>query len=564
MKHSNTGFVCVVVSLILVATVGGSIASCGAVPTASPPGTAAAPTSTPTPIPEPSPVATVDPRLTTLYIGGDMEPNEFDPHVTVSSVTLYTIHPNMYESLLHYRPDGTLEPMLAESWEVSDDGLVYRFKLREDVRFSDGTPFNAEAVRAAFDRFFTLGIGFVSMFDMIDEVQVVDDYTVELRLKYPYAPLVAMLGASQSALFVSPTAVEQNEQGGDLAQGWMLDHTAGTGPFMLESWERQVGYQLVRNPYYREPPAPNDIQVVVYQLVREPATLRQLIEHGDIDIAQEILPSLLEPLRAADGVDVAVEDTISGGFGQSIVLNMTKEPFSDANFRRALAYAIDYDRLVEVWEGIAGPAEGPFPPSFSPWFSAEDVVQYHQDLDKATDYLREAGYDVPIDPPLKIEVIWQGGFTPQRDMCTLIKEDFAKIGIELEVVEAELPVWREAVWNKDFDLAFSQQVIRFPDPDSQVSMVLHSNQIRYKGWNFGYSNPRVDELIDLARQESDPEIRRGYYNEIQRLATDEVGQLWLVNKRHAFACRSNVTGIVWNSFYGQAFDANAIRKTEGS
>jgi peptide/nickel transport system substrate-binding protein len=546
--------------LVVVLTLGGSgsLVACG--PTPTPVATTVVSSPVATTVAEPSPTPTVDPGLTTLYMGGSLEPNEFDPAVSVSTVSGVRFYPSIYETLIRYAPDGSLQPMLAESWEVSEDGLVYRFNLRQDVKFSDGTPFNAEAVKKSFDRFFALGIGFVSMFEMIDEVQVIDDYTVDIRIDYPYAPMLSVLAAWQAGLFVSPTAVEQHETDGDYAQGWMFDHTAGTGPFMLESWEPEVRVVMVRNPYYRDPPAPDDIQRVIYQIVREPATLRELLENGDLDLGEEIAPDLVEPLREAPGVEVAVEPTQGEPYAQTVIFNLTREPFNDVNFRRAVAYAIDYDPVVAVWAGIAVKAQGPFPSTFAPWFSEEDVVSYEQNLDKAADMLREAGYSVPIDPPLKVELIWQGGWNQQRDMGTLIKEDLSKLGIEVEVIETELPVWRELVWNKDYDMAFFQNALRFADPDSIMYMTFHSAEIRYKGWNPGYSNPRVDELIENGRKETDQQARVEIYNELQHIVTDEVALLFLINKQHAYAYRSNLSGIVWNPFYGAHFDPSQMKK----
>ncbi len=558
MKHPRSRVWIMLLGLVLALGASGSIVSCGATPTPAATPVITSPSATTVPGPSPSP--TVDPLLTTLYMGGGLEPNEFDPAVSVSTVSGVRFYPSIYETLVQYAPDGSLEPMLAESWEISEDGLVYRFALRHDVKFSDGTQFNADAVKKSFDRFFTLGIGFVSMFEMVDEVQVVDDYTVSIRLKYPYSPMLSVLAAWQAGLFVSPTAVEQHEKDGDYAVGWLYDHTAGTGPFMLETWEPEVRVVLVSNPYYRDPPAADDIQRVIYQIVREPATLRELLENGDLDLVEEIAPDLVEPLRNEEGIEVAVEPTLGEPYAQTIIMNLAREPFNDVNFRRAIAYAIDYDALVGVWAGIAVQAQGPLPSAFEPWFSAEDVVVYHQDLDKAADLLRMAGYSVPIDPPLKYELPWQAGWSQQRDMGTLIKEDLSKLGIELDVVETELPIWRELVWNKEYDMAFYQSALRYADPDSWFMMTVDSKEIRYKGWNPGYQNAHVDELIELAQQETDQEKRQEYYNELQHIVTDDVAILFLVNKEHAYAYRSNLTGIVWNPYYGSHFNPSQMRK----
>lgn len=559
MKREKSGVAGVLLALGVVVALTGLIVSCRAAPAPSPVPTTASPAvPAATPTSEPTPSPTIDPRLTTLYIASPFEANTFDPQVNVALTTGRELCPTIYETLVWYEPDGTLGPMLAEGWEIMEDGLLYRFKLREDVLFSDGTPFNAEAVKAAFDRFFALGKGTLNLYTSVDEVLVVDDYTVDIRLKEPFAPFLAVLAGWQGSIFVSPTAVEEHEKEGDLAEEWLYDHTAGTGPFMLESWEEGARVELVRNPYYREPWAPDDIQRQVFLIVREAATTRLLLEGGDVDIADELAPALLEPLRQAEGVELRLGMSLS--YVGSVWWNMTKEPFNDVNFRRAISYALDYDALVQLYEGIAVQAHGPLHPGVAPWFSPESI-QYHQDLDKAADLLGQAGYSVPIDPPLKLVFNWQSGFSVQRDVATLMHEDLSTLGIELEIMETELPVWREKIWSKEFDMLFARGGLAYGDPDAYFARYLHSGEIRHGGFNPGYSNPRVDEVIDLARKEVDQEQRRQYYNELQRIVTDEAAFLWLVTRQNPYAYGTNITGIEWNTYYGNHWNGAEIKKT---
>ena len=161
----------------------------------------------------------------------------------------------MYESLLQYAPDGTLKPMLADSWTINADAKTYRFKLHPGVKFSDGAPFNADAVKASLDRLNKINKGAIALFAPIASIQPVDDLTVDIVLKQPYAPILAILAGWQGAIFVSPKAVKDNDQGGDLGQKYLQDHTAGTGPFMLESWKPNDRIVFVRNPNFREPVA---------------------------------------------------------------------------------------------------------------------------------------------------------------------------------------------------------------------------------------------------------------------------------------------------------------------
>lgn len=503
----------------------------------------------------------VDPRQTTLTVAFGQEPASFDPHVNTAAHSSYRYYPNVYETLLEIAPDGSFVPALAESWTISDDGKTYTFALRNDVKFSDGTQFNAESVRAGLDRLRSLNKGSVGLFSPIESVSVVDEFTVDMVLTQEYAPILAILAAWQGAIFgVSPTAVEENDAGGDLAEAWLRDHTAGTGPFMLESWTPDDRIVLVRNPHYREAVAPDAIQRIVYLNVPEPGTRRQMIAAGDVDLVEEVAPSLIDPLRQADRVEVNIDVTHGTGFGFEMMFNLQKEPFNDVHFRRAVAYAINYERLITLFEGTGVQMQGPFPETFTPWFSAEHAVRYSQDLDRAREELREAGYSAPIDPPVQVRVNYQAAVTLQRDMLTLIAEDLAQIGIELEIIATEQPVWREEIWSHTFEMVFLIQPLRYPDPDSFFSLQVVSTEYRHGGFNPGILSDEIDDLIFRGRATTDLAERQDIYNELQRIVTEDALLLFLVTKRHAWAHRDNVTGIEWNPHYGTYFWVHEIKK----
>src|SRR5258708_31309493 len=147
-------------------------------------------------------------------------------------------------------------------------------------------------------------------------------------------------------------------------------------------------------------------------------------------------------------------------------LNATRRPFDDQNFRRGVAYSIDYSRLVSVYQGIAVQSPGLFAKTLTPWYSQKGSLQFQPDPAKASAEFAKSGLKVPFEPRLKYTVLWQAGQTAQRDMATLIKEDLAKIGIDLDIQSAELPQWRDAIWKNSFQLAFIGLGPRFPDPDS--------------------------------------------------------------------------------------------------
>src|SRR3972149_1069695 len=139
----------------------------------------------------------------TLIIAVVGEPNTLDPAVSTSEISAYRYYPSIYESLIEYAPDGRLKPMLAEKWEVLDGGLKYRFHLVNNAKFSDGTAFDAEAVKFAFERFFSIGKGFVAGFEPIKSVEPVDRFTVDFVLKRPYPPFLGIMASWYGGIFVS-------------------------------------------------------------------------------------------------------------------------------------------------------------------------------------------------------------------------------------------------------------------------------------------------------------------------------------------------------------------------
>lgn len=507
----------------------------------------------------PTAAASIDPRQTILTMAATFEVQTFDPSVNVAAVSGYRFYPNIYESLIQYAIDGSLEPMLAESWTVSPDGLTYRFKLRPGVKFSDGAPFNAEAVKYGFDRLRTIKKGAVALYEPIGEIKPIDDLTVDLILKRPYAPILQILAAWQGALFVSPAAAKANEVNGDQGQAWFRDHTAGTGPFMLETWEPNTRIVAVRNPHFREPVPADAIQRVVLQLVLEPATSRQLVAGGQIDIVEEIPPSLLDPLRGTNGVTVRTDQRT--GDSVAITFNNARDPFKDPNFRRGVAYAIDYGRLVQIYQGIAVQSKGLLAETFAPWFSAQDSKVFKQDMSAAAAEFAKSGYSLPLNPRQKFTLLFQGGQTTQRDMGVLIQEDLAKIGIDLEVVSTDLPVWREAIWKNNFDMAFIGLGPRFPDPDALASLVLASSQFKDRGFNPGIVNAQIDDLVARGLTATTIDGRVKIYAEMQKIVTEQAYFLWLIEKKHAWVHGNNLSGIVWNPNYGPFFRWDQIRKT---
>lgn len=492
----------------------------------------------------------------TLIIGAVDEPQTFDPHVNVTQIGGQRLFPNIYESLVQYDESGHIVPMLATEWTVSDDGLTYTFQLRDDVKFSDGTPFDAESVAFAFQRLREIGQGPVNVFAEVDQVKAAGPQEVVFTLTNPFAPFLSALASWQGALYMSPTYVNENA-GDDLGQEFMRTHTAGTGPYMLETWEPESQIVLVRNPYYWGTYADGGIERVVFRTIREPATGVQLLRGGAIDILERLSTDFAPSLQGNDEVVVQTRVSLGGSYGLHVHFNSMREPFVDPNVRRALSYAIDYGRIVEQVFGEYGKqAVGALPDEFVPWFNPE-AGQYEYDPDRARQLLAEAGLE---GQTFDVTLGWQAGNSSQRDIGQIIQENLADVGFNVQLSEMPLPVWREQIWTNSFDLIFVQFSLAYADPDARLWRAYHSSEFRQNGFNPGWLNDRYDELLEKARVSNDPNERKGLYDEAQALLVEEAPTLFLVNTLYTFAHRAALDGVTWIPAYGPFFAAASITK----
>jgi peptide/nickel transport system substrate-binding protein len=267
----------------------------------------------------------------------------------------YEVEGNMvmlsaYEGLVRYEPDSVeIEPALASSYTVSDDGLVYTFELREGVTFHDGTQMDAEAWVASFERRLAVdGAPAYMVFD-IAEVNALDPLTLEVKLAQPVSPFLDYLAAPYGPKAVSPTALAEHD-GGDLAQTWLATNSAGTGPYQISSWQPGQGYELtVHESYWGEAPYFERVEI---DIIPETATQRLKLESGELDIITHGLPVAdVESLRANPEFQVLQFPLVQ----KTVLSSNTNRPlFGDLSVRQALRSAFDRAAIVEeVYAGQA-------------------------------------------------------------------------------------------------------------------------------------------------------------------------------------------------------------------
>ncbi|MCB1497892.1 MAG: ABC transporter substrate-binding protein [Bauldia sp.] len=473
-----------------------------------------------------------------LIVGQIAEPKSLDPSVD-TAVNDFRILMNLYDGLVRYK-DGTLEPepALAESWDISDDGLTYTFHLRQGVTFHDGTPFNAEAVKFTFDRMLddkhpfhdTGPFPLAFFFSAIDSTNVIDDSTVEFKLKEPYAPFLSNL-AYPAGLIVSPTAVK--EHGADFGR-----NPSGTGPFKFENWDSNTSVVITRNEDYWDGAPP--LEAVVYRPITDANTRVAEMLSGGIDLMVEVPPDNLQQFR--DNADYQVYEQ-AGPHLWFLILNAKEGPFADKKVRQAVNYAIDKKTLVEnVLQGTAEVAAGPTPPAFA-WAYNEALEPYPYDPEKAKALLKEAGAE---GAELTFYVTEGGsGMLDPVAMGTAIQADLAKVGLKVKIETYE---WNTFLGEVNPGLEGKADMAEMAwmtnDPDTLPFLALRTDAFPDKGgFNSGYySNPKVDELLEKARTSTDQAERAKLYKEMQTIVREDAPWAFIANWKQNAVSTAAVEG----------------------
>ncbi|RED45817.1 ABC transporter substrate-binding protein [Aestuariispira insulae] len=473
-----------------------------------------------------------------LIVGQIAEPKSLDPHA-VTAVNDFRILMNVYDGLVRYK-DGTLqvEPALAESWTISEDGKTYTFKLRDGVKFHDGSALTAEAVKFNFDRMLdenhpyheTGPFPLSFFFSTIENVTAKDALTVEFQLSAPYAPFLSNL-AYPTGLIVSPEMVKQH--GKDFGR-----NPSGTGAFKFAEWESNAKVVVVRNDDYWDG-APK-LEAVVYRPITDANTRVAEMLSGGIDMMVEVPPDNVATF--ADDATFLMHEQ-AGPHVWFLILNAKEGPLADKRVRQAVNYAIDKTALVNnVLQGTAEVAAGPTPPAFS-WAYNDSLQPYPYDPEKAKSLIKEAGHD---GAELTFYVTEGGsGMLDPIPMGAAIQADLAKVGLNVKIETYE---WNTFLGKVNPGLEGKADMAEMAwmtnDPDTLPYLALRTDAWPDKGgFNSGYySNPKVDELLEAARSSTDQAERAKLYKQMQEIVREDAPWAFIANWKQNAATSSRVEG----------------------
>jgi peptide/nickel transport system substrate-binding protein len=473
-----------------------------------------------------------------LVVGQIAEPQSLDPHA-VTATNDFRILVNMYDGLVRFA-DGTLqvEPALAESWEISEDGLTYTFSLRSGVTFHDGAPFDAEAVKFNFERmldeehpFHNTGpFPLAFFFSAIETVEAVDETTVRITLNEPFAPFLSNL-AYPTGLMVSPAAVEQH--GADFGR-----NPSGTGAYRFAEWQSNQRVVITRNEdYWDGAPAP---EAVVFRPIVDANTRVAEMLSGGLDIMVEVPPDAIAQFRDAPDFEVYEQ---AGPHVWFLILNMREGPFADQRIRQAANYAVNKESLVtDVLQGTAEVSAGPIPPAFG-WAYNEEVEPYPYDPDRARELLEEAGYD---GEEITFYVTEGGsGMLDPVAMGTAIQADLAAVGMNVSIETYEWNTFLNEV-NPGLEgkADMAQMAWMTNDPDTLPFLTLRTEAFPENGgFNSGYySNEEVDAILSQARVSVETEERAALYQQVQEMVHEDAPWLFVANWVQGAVTTANVEG----------------------
>ena len=460
-----------------------------------------------------------------LVVGQIAEPKSLDPHA-VTAVNDFRILMNVYDGLVRYK-DGTLEtePALAKSWAISDDGKTYSFKLRDGIKFHDGSPLTADAVKFNFDRMLddkhpyhdTGPFPLSFFFSAVDSVTAKDKLTVEFKLKDPYAPFLSNL-AYPTGLIVSPEAVKK--YGKDFGR-----HPSGTGAYRFAEWESNSKVVVTRNEDYWDG-APS-LEAAIFRPITDANTRVAEMLSGGIDMMVEVPPDNVATFQSDAAFTVHEQ---AGPHVWFLILNAKEGPFSDKRVRQAINYAIDKKALVEnVLQGTAAIAAGPTPPAFS-WAYNDSLQPYPYDPDKARKLIKESGQD---GAELTFYVTEGGsGMLDPVPMGAAIQADLAKVGLKVKIETYE---WNTFLGKVNPGLEGKADMAEMAwmtnDPDTLPYLALRTGAWPDKGgFNSGYySNKMVDELLEKARASTDQAERAKLYKQMQEIVQDDAPWAFIAN-----------------------------------
>ncbi|WP_344772751.1 ABC transporter substrate-binding protein [Gryllotalpicola kribbensis] len=436
------------------------------------------------------------------------------------------VQEQIMETLFTVTDDGQdVKPWLATGYKISDDGLTYTINLRKGVKFSNGDPMTAKDVKFSIDADTATGNdgwGYINA--AIDTVSVVDDSTVQIKLKYKWAPFLADL-----ALF-SNAVVPANYGGKTKAEFYQAP--VGTGPFKWGSWKKGQSLKLVKNTNYWQKGKPY-LDSVTWNVVADSNTRKLQLQGGQIDIDDTPDWSSFQSLKTASGVKAV---TFNSTYEEYLAFNQKHAPFNDVHIRRAIAYAIDRKAIVKsVLFGNGTVANSLLSPG-TPYYDKNATAPSY-DLAEAKKELAQSSKPDGFTTSILIA----SGNADQQSIAQILQQELAKIGITLKIQTLDPTANKQARNAGNFDMTLSAWTMDIPDPDEWTSFAVDPDGGSNSAFT-GYNNPAVVRLNKKAQQTTDSDERQKLYSQLQDQTGQDAFLAYLYYSPYVYATSDKVSG----------------------
>lgn len=457
-----------------------------------------------------------------------LEPSSLDPTSAPAASIGEVVHYNVFEGLVKIEESGATTPLLASSWRIEPDGTTYRFALRKSVRFHDGAPFDAAAVRFSFERAMAPGSANKSkksLFDNIASIETPDPHTVVLRLRHADANTLFRLGEGPAVVLHPATA------------GQAATAPVGTGPYRFGGRKPGHGISLLKFDGYRNA---REVQIreVLFRFINQPEAQAEAMQAREVDVFFNIATLAVAHFQADSAYQVLIG--ASSGKGM-LALNHRRKPLDDVRVRRAIAHAMDRERFIqEVLDGRGKAIGSHFSPTDAGYVHLAGLYPY--DPERALALMREAGVPLPLKLTLTLPP------TPYaRAGAPLLVTELARIGIEVAVQEADWAQWMAGPFSGNFDLTLINHVEPldyqiYADPD----------------YYFGYDSPEFRDLVERHAASGNARERQLLFAQIQRKLANDAVNAWIFAPQISTVARKGLKGL-WMNFPIFVHDLAALR-----
>ena len=453
-------------------------------------------------------------RKDSIVLGMTLEPPGLDPTAgaasAIAEVTLY----NIFETLTKINADGSVSPLLAERWEVSPDLRTTTFYLRKGVKFSNGEPFNAQAVKFSFDR----AAGEKSTnkdkrtFAAMESVRAVDEHTLVIVNKEPDPDFPFLMGQG-TAILVEPKSADTNAA-----------RPVGTGPYVLDGWAKGSSITLKASPSYRAPGALK-IKRATFRFISDPAAQVASVLSGDVDAFVRVTPRGLNQFKS----NPRLQTVVAGSRAKTVLaINNAKKPLNDVRVRRAISAAIDRKAVIAgAGDGLGVPIGSHYVPGAPGYIDTTGINPYNPD--KARALLKEAGVTTPLELSLVLPpppYARQGG--------EVIVSQLAKVGINAKVQNVEWAQWLANTYGgaHNYDLTIISHVEPF-DLDNFTK----------PDYYWGYQNPKFNALYAKIKTTPNLAERNQLLGDAQKLLADDAVLAWLYQPQWVTVAKKGVQGL---------------------